>query len=138
MSQGMLDVYEQKKAAADETASAKLSTMCVDILSMPESEIPSELRGVDVVVCSMAYHHIDDLKQATTVLASLLKKGGHLLVFDLLQSLFVHGDELIGRRSFRHISQPWRAKEPIRAGFRSSSPSSSSSRAWEWTQSTQR
>jgi SAM-dependent methyltransferase len=85
-SQGMLDVYEQK-AAMDEVAASKLSTMCIDILSMSESEIPQEVRDVDVVVCSMAYHHIDDIKGATRVLASLLRKGGHLLVFDLMEGL---------------------------------------------------
>jgi SAM-dependent methyltransferase len=81
----MLDVYQQK-AAVDKTAKAKLSTLCVDILSMPEEEIPAEIRNVDVIVCSLAYHHIDDVNHTSKVLASLLKKGGHLLVFDLMQS----------------------------------------------------
>lgn len=82
----MLEVYKQK-AAMDETANAKLSTLCVDILSMPQSDIPSEIRNVDIVVCALAYHHIDDINHVTKVLASLLKKGGHLLVFDLMESI---------------------------------------------------
>ena len=58
--------------------------LCIDILS--SSEIPQELQNVDIVVCSMAYHHIEDIDHTSKVLASLLKKGGHLLVVDLLES----------------------------------------------------
>lgn len=80
-SQGMVDIYNQKAANTD--ISAKMHALCTDILS---SEIPQELQNVDIVVCSMSYHHIQDINHASKVLASLLKKGGHLLVVDLLQS----------------------------------------------------
>ena len=81
-SQAMVDVYNQK--AMNHDVSIKMHALCTDILS--SSEIPQELQDVDVVVCSMAYHHIEDIDRASKVLASLLKKGGHLLVVDLLQS----------------------------------------------------
>jgi ubiquinone/menaquinone biosynthesis C-methylase UbiE len=81
ISQGMVNVFDQKIAQSN--SKDKMQAVCIDIMSIPYSEIPEELKGVDVVVCSMAYHHIDNVDHATTVLASLLKKGGHLLVIDL-------------------------------------------------------
>jgi 2-polyprenyl-3-methyl-5-hydroxy-6-metoxy-1,4-benzoquinol methylase len=81
-SQAMVDVYNQK--ATSNGVSSKMFAMCIDILS--SSEIPEELQNVDVVVCAMAYHHIEDPDNTSKVLASLLKKGGHLLVVDLLES----------------------------------------------------
>jgi ubiquinone/menaquinone biosynthesis C-methylase UbiE len=81
-SQGMVNVYNQK--ATTNGVSSKMFALCIDILS--SSEIPQELQNVDVVVCSMAYHHIEDIDHTSKVLASLLKKGGHLLVVDLLES----------------------------------------------------
>jgi SAM-dependent methyltransferase len=83
ISQGMIDVFDQKVAQSDNKE--KIHALCIDIMSIPESEIPEELKNVDVVVCSMAYHHIDNIDHTTKVLASLLKKGGHLLVVDLFQ-----------------------------------------------------
>jgi 2-polyprenyl-3-methyl-5-hydroxy-6-metoxy-1,4-benzoquinol methylase len=80
-SQAMVDIYNRK--AVNNGLSAKMHATCIDILS---SEIPGGLQNVDVVVCSMAYHHIEDIDHTSKVLASLLKKGGHLFVVDLLQS----------------------------------------------------
>ena len=80
-SQGMVDVYNQK--AKDNQLSSKMHALCIDLLSLPESEIPQEVQNVDMVVCAMSFHHISDIKKATKGLASLLKKGGHLLVLDL-------------------------------------------------------
>ena len=84
VSQGMVDVYNQK--ASTNGFSDKMHALCIDILSLPVSEIPQELQNVDAVVCSMSFHHIPDIDRLSQVLASLLKKGGHLLVIDLLES----------------------------------------------------
>jgi SAM-dependent methyltransferase len=84
-SQGMVDVYNRK--AANNQVSEKMHAICSDITSLPMEEIPPELQNVDIVVCSMAYHHIENLHHTTKVLASLLKKGGYLIIVDLFQSL---------------------------------------------------
>jgi len=84
----MVDVYNQK--VANNHVSSKLSALCLDILSIPLLELPQQVQNQDVVVCSMAFHHIEDINHASKVLASLLKKGGHLLVVDLLQSSFLY------------------------------------------------
>lgn len=82
ISAGMVDAYNQK--ARKNGLEERMKAVCADILA-PGAEIREELRNVDVVVCSMSYHHIEDIVNATKVLASLLKKGGHLLVVDLLE-----------------------------------------------------
>jgi SAM-dependent methyltransferase len=98
-SQAMVDVYNQK--ATNNDISDKMHALCADILS---SEIPPELQNVDVVVCSLAYHHIENIDHASKILASLLKKGGHLLVVDLLQG-HAFSDLTDYRRSIRDVSQ---------------------------------
>ncbi|KAJ7494435.1 S-adenosyl-L-methionine-dependent methyltransferase, partial [Mycena galericulata] len=44
----------------------------------------TELEGAkfDVVVCSLAYHHLEDIATATRLLAFFLKPGGVMLVTD--------------------------------------------------------
>ena len=82
ISAGMVDAYNQK--SRNSGIEGKMKATCTDILA-PGAEIPEDLRNVDVVVCSMSYHHIEDIVNTSKVLASLLKKGGHLLVVDLLE-----------------------------------------------------
>jgi SAM-dependent methyltransferase len=83
ISPGMVDEYNRK--AVNIGVEEKVRAVCLDILAIPTSEIPEELRNVDVVVCSMAFHHIEDISRASKVLASILKKGGYLLVVDLFE-----------------------------------------------------
>jgi ubiquinone/menaquinone biosynthesis C-methylase UbiE len=80
-------MIEQYNSKADKAGVAnKMQGFCTDILSGAEN-VPTEASApVDVVVCSMAYHHIEDATNTSKVLASLLKKGGQLLVLDLLES----------------------------------------------------
>lgn len=84
-SQGMVDEYNKK--ATNNQLSSKMRALCIDILSLPASAIPQDIQNVDVVVCAMSFHHIQDVDRISKVLASLLKKGGHILVLDLLQGL---------------------------------------------------
>ena len=80
-SAAMVEVYNQKALIND--VSQKMHGFCHDILS--GSEIPEELQNVDIVVCSMSFHHFENINESSKILASLLKKGGHLLVVDLLE-----------------------------------------------------
>lgn len=80
-SPAMVEVYNQKTLING--VSQKMHAFCNDILSGPE--IPEELQNVDIVVCSMSFHHFQDINQSSKVLASLLKKGGHLLIVDLFE-----------------------------------------------------
>jgi len=82
----MVNVYNDK--AKNNNVSSKMHALSLDVLSLDPSEIPQEVKDVDVVVCSMSFHHIENIAHASRVLASLLKRGGYLLVVDLLQSAF--------------------------------------------------
>lgn len=88
-SQAMVDVYNNK--ATNSALSTKMHALCIDILSLPEHELPEEVQSVDIVLCSMSFHHIENIDHSSKVLASLLKKGGHLLIVDLLQSKLIMG-----------------------------------------------
>jgi len=92
----MVEVYNQK--AEKEGVADKMKGRVIDVLSLAEEEIPEELKEADVVVCSMAYHHIEDIGHTSRVLASLLKKGGHLFVVDLMQSEFFNLLEMVDCR----------------------------------------
>ena len=83
----MCNLYNEKASKAE--ISGQMQAFCVDILAGAGEEVPEDAKDVDVVVCSMGYHHIQDSKRTTEVLASLLKKGGHLIVLDLLESMDV-------------------------------------------------
>jgi SAM-dependent methyltransferase len=84
-SQAMIAQYNSKAEKAG--VASKMKAFCIDILGGGIDDIPPEARvPVDVVVCSLGYHHIEDATNTSKVLASLLKKGGHLLVLDLLES----------------------------------------------------
>jgi ubiquinone/menaquinone biosynthesis C-methylase UbiE len=83
-SQAMTAQFNSKAEKAG--VADKMHALCTDILGGEAENIPAEARDVDVVVCSLAYHHIEDATNTSKVLASLLKKGGHLLVLDLLES----------------------------------------------------
>lgn len=85
----MIAQYNSKAEKAG--VANKMKGFCVDILGGVEN-IPTEASRppVDVVLCSLAYHHIEDATNTSKVLAALLKKGGHLLVLDLLESFSPH------------------------------------------------
>jgi SAM-dependent methyltransferase len=84
-SQAMVDVFNQKAIVNATTES--MHALCLDITTT--KELPADLRDIDVVVCALSYHHMGDIDHISKILASLLKKGGHLLVVDLLESLFL-------------------------------------------------
>jgi SAM-dependent methyltransferase len=92
-SQGMVDVYNHK--AATKESRRNMHAICMDILSASEEEIPAEVKEVDFVITSMAYHHIDNLPHVTKVLASLLTTGGDLLIIDLFKSAHIEKISLI-------------------------------------------
>jgi SAM-dependent methyltransferase len=84
-SQAMVDVFNQK--AISNATTESMHALCLDITTT--TDIPAELGDIDVVVCALSYHHIGDIDHISKILASLLNKGGHLLVVDLLESLFL-------------------------------------------------
>ncbi|KAI0318506.1 S-adenosyl-L-methionine-dependent methyltransferase [Amylostereum chailletii] len=52
-------------------------------------------RKFDVVVCSMSYHHFDDVAEKTHMLAFFLQFGGSLIICDYLMSSNGEGGDLM-------------------------------------------
>ena len=84
-SQAMVDVFNQK--AMSNATTESMHALCLDITTT--KDLPADLRDIDVVVCALSYHHMGDIDHISKILASVLQKGGHLLVVDLLESLFL-------------------------------------------------
>jgi cyclopropane fatty-acyl-phospholipid synthase-like methyltransferase len=75
-SQGMLDVLGGKIAAA---GLANVSTRLLDL----EKQEPTSIPPIDVLVSSMALHHIADTAALARRFHSVLRPGGRLAVADL-------------------------------------------------------
>ncbi|KAJ7494420.1 S-adenosyl-L-methionine-dependent methyltransferase [Mycena galericulata] len=78
ISQGMVDEFN-KGVQSLGIPTTQISAVRAD-LKGEESEL--EGAKFDVVVCSLAYHHLEDIAAATRLLAFFLKPGGALLVVD--------------------------------------------------------
>ncbi|KAK9472982.1 S-adenosyl-L-methionine-dependent methyltransferase [Dipodascopsis tothii] len=80
----MVDVFNGK-ARNQGIPEDEMSAYAFDLLQHGVDAAPVPLRAqFDVVVVSMAYHHLPDIAAATATLAACLRPGGWLLVVDLL------------------------------------------------------
>ncbi|QRW26838.1 methyltransferase domain protein [Rhizoctonia solani] len=81
------DFYNER-AAKQGVPPDQMKAICVDLTERSKAE-EDVFGGIefDVIVCSAAYHHFDDINQMTKVLASYLKPGtGVLIVIDIKES----------------------------------------------------
>ncbi|KAF8710484.1 S-adenosyl-L-methionine-dependent methyltransferase, partial [Rhizoctonia solani] len=81
------DFYNER-AAKQGAPPDQMKAICVDLGERGKAE-EDVFGGIefDVIVCSAAYHHFDDINQMTKVLASYLKPGtGVLIVIDIKES----------------------------------------------------
>lgn len=67
----MLEEFHAKLPLAD--------TISVDVLSDDISEL---LRSVDLIICTISYHHLDNYEEITNKLSQCLKPQGHLFIID--------------------------------------------------------
>lgn len=81
ISQGVVDVYNEEvsKAGID---TSKMRAIVKDITGAPDE---LEGRRFDVIVCSMAYHHLSSISHTTRALVSHLRPSGSLFVIDIHQ-----------------------------------------------------
>ncbi|KAJ7221543.1 S-adenosyl-L-methionine-dependent methyltransferase [Mycena pura] len=79
ISQGMVDEFN--KGVQNHGLSAEQMRAVRTELKGEDSELGGD--KFDVVMCSLAYHHIEDITAVTRLLAFFLKPGGVLLVVDL-------------------------------------------------------
>jgi len=82
ISSGMVD-YFNLRASNQGLTSDEMRAMCVELKG-----IEQELNGqkFDVIVCSMAYHHMSSIEDTTRILSFFLKPGGSLLVVDIVKA----------------------------------------------------
>lgn len=84
-SRGMLDVLEQKR---DQAGIANVSTMLLDLENDPPPDV-----CFDLIVSSMAMHHIADPARLVRVFSGMLKPGGWVCIADLdKEDGSFHGD----------------------------------------------
>lgn len=74
MSQGMVDVFNQKVAIDDKKRAI--------ILNLEEQDIESQF---DLVVSAMAFHHLKNPLAVLAKISRVLKKSGHIVIIDLDQ-----------------------------------------------------
>ncbi|KAG8746138.1 hypothetical protein FRC10_006004 [Ceratobasidium sp. 414] len=80
--------YYNECVANQGVSDDEMRAVCVE-LKERGTEGPDAFDGIefDVVVCTNAYHHFDDVRVITKILTSYLKPGtGTLLVIDLIRS----------------------------------------------------
>ncbi|KAF9533650.1 hexaprenyldihydroxybenzoate methyltransferase [Crepidotus variabilis] len=80
ISQTLVDSYN-KRVSDQGISPDKMRAVCVELKGEE-----GELDGLkfDVVVCSAAYHHFENVANMTKILTFFLKPGGVLLVLDIL------------------------------------------------------
>ncbi|QRV86796.1 methyltransferase domain protein [Ceratobasidium sp. AG-Ba] len=80
--------YYNERVANQGIPADEMRAICAELKERGTTD-PDPLDGIefDVVVCTNAYHHFDDINTVTKILASYLKPGsGTLLVIDLIRS----------------------------------------------------
>ncbi|KAA1477672.1 S-adenosyl-L-methionine-dependent methyltransferase [Dentipellis sp. KUC8613] len=82
ISHGMVDQYN-KRVNEQGIPPEEMHAVCIELKGEP-----GELDGAkfDVIVCSMAYHHLEDIAASTRTLVGFLKPGGHLMVCDIARA----------------------------------------------------
>lgn len=80
ISQGMVDWYNMR-VANQGIDSQEMKAICVELKGTED-----ELDGIkfDIVICSMSYHHFNNIDVITKTLAYHLKPGGRLMVVDII------------------------------------------------------
>ncbi|KAF8126592.1 S-adenosyl-L-methionine-dependent methyltransferase [Boletus edulis] len=87
ISQGMVDQYN--KIVSDHgIPPEEMRAICVT----PREKTLEGLQDMtfDVIVCSVAYHHLSNIEEVTDTLATYLNPGGSLLVVDILHEESTH------------------------------------------------
>lgn len=93
ISQKMVDEYN-RRTVNQGLSMEEMHAVRADILDLDSNEIQSMQGSFDVIVCSAAYHHLDDITATTRALIKFLKPGGSLLVLDLLKDENISVDEV--------------------------------------------
>ncbi|KAA1477665.1 S-adenosyl-L-methionine-dependent methyltransferase [Dentipellis sp. KUC8613] len=114
ISDGMVEQYD-KRAQKLGIPREQMHAVCLELKGEP-----GELDGAtfDLVVCSMAYHHIDDIAATTRTLAGFLKPRGHLIICDMTRPEEGEAREIVPEPFHEIVSHEYGFSEAdIRANF---------------------
>lgn len=81
ISKEFLQKFDEKGKAVGEQYDVSMKSEVVDILQ-PETDTSKYVGWSDVIVCTMAYHHLHNYEEITAKLVTFLKPGGWLYIFD--------------------------------------------------------
>ncbi|TFY71652.1 hypothetical protein EVG20_g1362 [Dentipellis fragilis] len=112
ISEGMVEQYNKRMQKLG-VPPEEMHALCLELKGEP-----GELDGAkfDIVVCSMAYHHIDDIAATTRLLVGFLKPGGHLIICDMTRG--EEGREIVPEPFHEIVSHEYGFSEAdIRANF---------------------
>lgn len=99
ISTDMIDIFNGKVAKSELSSKTvggyEINLFDKTSMEAHKDEIPVKYGTFDVGVCSLGYHHLDDIDLATKTLYDQLVKGGYLYVVDLSRGPEnVHPDKL--------------------------------------------
>ncbi len=75
LSKGMLEVFKEK---IEKNKVKNIKIYNKDILKSPLAE-----KDFDLIITSMTFHHIENIKKALEILKNYLKSGGYIVISDL-------------------------------------------------------
>ncbi|CAE6444247.1 unnamed protein product [Rhizoctonia solani] len=108
--------YYNERVANQGIPSDEMRAICTELVERGTGDDPFGGIEFDVIVCTQAYHHFEDINSVTKTLASYLKPGtGVLVVVDMIRSSESeklhkdHGHVVVYKGGFE--------EEPIRSAF---------------------
>lgn len=82
ISDTMLDIYDARAARLEEKwPRMEMRSMCGDVLD-PKLDTEALENWADVLICTLAFHHIHSVEAVAEVLKSFVRPGGYILVYD--------------------------------------------------------
>lgn len=90
ITQEMLDIFNHKVQESTlfpgQVKGIEVNLFEEDSVKANKDKTPVEFGTFDVAVASLAYHHLDDIDQASRTLAGQVRPGGHVYVVDLARA----------------------------------------------------
>lgn len=82
ISDTMLDIFDARAARLEEKwPRLDMRSMCGDVLD-PKLDTDALRNWADVLVCTLAFHHIHAVEEVAAVLMSFVRPGGYIFVYD--------------------------------------------------------
>ncbi|CAE6432141.1 unnamed protein product [Rhizoctonia solani] len=83
--------YYNERVANQGIPSDEMRAICAELVERGTGDDPFDGVEFDVIVCTQAYHHFEDINSVTKTLASYLKPGtGVLVVVDMIRHVVVY------------------------------------------------